>query len=80
MHIVGVQPEREDIVAMHVAALLFPIIKYIQLDVNAIQDDLTCTQLLQQWHVPSNDELNEPILYEDVVFEQASYEKKIENF
>ena len=27
------------------------------------------------WHVPRNDELSELILYEDVIFEKASYEK-----
>ena len=59
----------------HVVALMFQIIEYIQLELKEIPDDLTCTQLLQQWHVPRNDELNEPILYEDVVFERASYEK-----
>ena len=59
----------------HVVALMFQIIEYIQLELQEIPDDLTCTQLLQQWHVPRNDELNEPILYEDVVFERASYEK-----
>ena len=59
----------------YVVALLFQIIEYIQMDFKAILDDLTCTQLLQQWHVPKNNELKEPILYEDVVFERASCEK-----
>lgn len=59
----------------HVVALLFQLLEYIQLDLKVIPDDLTCTQLLQQWHVPRSDELEEPILYEDVVFERASYEK-----
>ena len=59
----------------HVVAMLFQIIKYVQLELTEVPDDLTCTQLLQQWHVPRNDELNEPILYEDVIFEKASYEK-----
>ena len=40
-----------------------------------LPDDLTCTQLLR--HVPRNYELEEPIRYEDVVFERvhASYDK-----
>ena len=59
----------------HVAALLFQLLEYIQLDSKVVPDDLTCTQLLQQLHVPRSDELEEPILYEDVVFERASYEK-----
>ena len=61
----------------HVVALMFQIIEYVQLELKEIPDDLTCTQLLQQWHVPRNDELNEPILYEDVIFERASYTKDI---
>ena len=40
----------------HVVALLFQLLKYIQLDLKVIPDDLTCTQVLQQWHVPRNDE------------------------
>ncbi len=56
-------------------ALLFQLLEYIQLDATVIPDDFTSTQLLQQWHVPTNDELDEAILYEDVVFERASYEK-----
>ena len=42
----------------HVVALMFQIIEYVQLQLKEIPDDLTCTQLLQQWHVPRNDELN----------------------
>ena len=34
----------------HVAALLFQILDYIQLELTEVPDDLTCTQLLQQWH------------------------------
>ena len=51
----------------HVVVLLFQLLEYIQLDSKVIPDYLTCAQLLQQWHVPRNDELEEPILYEDVV-------------
>ena len=61
----------------HVVALMFQIIEYVQLELKEIPDDLTCTQLLQLCHVPRNDELNEPILYEDVIFERASYAKDI---
>ena len=48
----------------HAVALLFQLLEYIQLDSKVIPDDLICTQLLQQWHVPRNDG-----------FERASYEK-----
>ena len=36
----------------HIVALLFQIIEYKQLGMTEIPDQLTCTQLLQQWHVP----------------------------
>ena len=45
----------------HVPAVLFQIIDYIQLDLTEVSDDLTCAQLLQQWHVPSCNETDEPI-------------------
>ncbi|CAB4036604.1 Hypothetical predicted protein, partial [Paramuricea clavata] len=33
-------------------------------------------ELLQRhWHVPRTDELDEPVLYEDITFEKASYKK-----
>ena len=48
-------------------ALLFQLLEYIQLDSKVIPDDLTCIQLLQQWHVPRSDELEEPILYEHFI-------------
>ena len=61
----------------HVAALLFQILDYIQLELVEVPDDLTCTQLLQQWHVPRSDETDEPVLVEDLHFEKASYEKDV---
>ena len=59
----------------HVAALLFQVIDYIQLELSEVPDDLTCTQILQQWHVPRTDELDKPVLYEDITCEKASYKK-----
>ena len=61
----------------HVVALLFQIIEYKQLDLTEVPDDPTCTQLLQQWHVPRKDELDEAVLYEDIVFAKAVYEKDV---
>ena len=34
---------------------------------------MTCTQVLQQWHVPKGDE----VLYEDMTFEKTSYEQNV---
>ena len=59
----------------HVAALLFQILDYIQLELTEVPDDPTCIQLLQQWHVPRSDETDEAMLFEDLSFEKASYEK-----
>ena len=59
----------------HVAAVLFQILDYIELELKEVPDDLTCTQVLQQWHVPRGDEVDKPVLYEDMTFEKARYEK-----
>ena len=42
-----------------------------------IPDHPTCTQLLQQWHVPRKDESDQPVLYENIVFQKAEYQKDI---
>ena len=61
----------------HVVAVLFQVIDYIQLELTEVPDDLTCTQILQQWHVPKTSEVSEPILYEDMTFEKPSYERDV---
>ncbi|XP_028417051.1 uncharacterized protein LOC114541314 [Dendronephthya gigantea] len=61
----------------HVVALLFQIIEYKQLDMTEIPDTPTCTELLQQWHVPRKDESDKPVLYENIPFKKATYEKDI---
>ena len=61
----------------HVVALLFQIIEYKQLDMTEIPDHPTCTQLLQQWHVPRKDESDQPVLHENIVFQKAEYQKDI---
>ena len=59
----------------HIVALLFQIIEYKQIDLTDIPDDLTCTQVLQQWHVPRKDECDEAVLYEDIKFVKTSHDK-----
>ena len=59
----------------HIAALLFQILDYIQLELKEVPDNVTSTQLLQQWHVPRADESDEAVLFEDIKFEKASLEK-----
>ena len=47
----------------HIVAMLFQIIEYKQIDLTDTPDDLTCIQVLQQWHVPGKDECDEAVLY-----------------
>ena len=60
----------------HVAALLFQLLDFIQLELTEVPDDLTCTQLLQQWHVPRNDKLETALLFDQVKFTKATSKKE----
>ena len=46
----------------HVAAALFQMLDFIELELTEVPDDLTCTQLLQQWHVPSCEDIKTAVL------------------
>ena len=59
-----------------VAALLFQLLDYIRLELTEVPDDLTCTQLLQQWHVPPNDKLETAFLFDQVKFAKATRKKE----
>ncbi len=59
----------------HVAAILFQLLDYTELDLNEVPDDKTCTQQLQQWHVPKKSDSKGPVLFEDLIFPQDTYEK-----
>ena len=59
----------------HVAAILFQLLDYTELDSNEVPDDKTCTQQLQQWHVPKKSDSKGPVLFEDLIFPQDTYEK-----
>ena len=37
----------------HVAALIYTTLDYVNMDTKEIPRDLTCTQVVQKWHVPS---------------------------
>ena len=57
----------------HVAALLFQILDYIQVELTEVPDDLTCTQLLQQWHVPNAGEKHDiTVLFDQVKISKAT--------
>ncbi len=61
----------------HVAALLFQILDYIELELTEVPDDLTCTQLLQQWHVPnSSEKLATAVLFDQVKMSKATSKRE----
>ena len=55
----------------HIVAILFKTIEYKLLD-------LTEIPLLQQWYAPRKDESDEPVLYENISFNIAIYEKDVQ--
>ena len=57
----------------HVAATLYQLLDYIELDLSDIPDDKTCTQELQKWHVPRKNTTQAAMLFEDLIFPQDSY-------
>ena len=36
----------------HVAAALYQLVDYTELDLKEVPDDKTCTYIFQKWHVP----------------------------
>ena len=60
----------------HVAALLFQLLDFTQLELTEVPDDLTCTQLLQQQHVPPNEKLETALLFDQVKFTKATCKKE----
>ena len=44
------------------------MLDFIELELTEVPDDLTCTQLLQPWHVPSCEDIKTAVLFEIVKF------------
>ena len=59
----------------HVAAALYQLVDYKELDIKSVPDDKTCTDLLQQWHVPGEAANTEAILFSNLTFQKADFEK-----
>jgi len=59
----------------HVAALLYQLVDYKQLDMKVVPDDKTWTDVLQKWHVPGEGPNIEPIKFSDLTFEKANISK-----
>ena len=62
-----------------VAALLYQILDFIQLELTEDPDDLTCTQLLQQWHVLASHDLKTAVLFDNIKFSKATSTRKCYN-
>ena len=58
----------------HVAALLFQLLDYKELELNEVPVELSCTEKLQSWNVPKTDKKG-AVLFEDLLFEQADYRR-----
>ena len=61
----------------HVAAVLYQLVDYRQLNVQSVPEDKTCTDLLQQWHVPGEGGNVEPIKFLALTFEKADLNKDL---
>ena len=59
----------------HVAAMLYQIIDYVQLELLEVPLSLTCTQVLQKWNVPHGEASDDAVLFEDRAFKKSSYLK-----
>jgi len=61
----------------HVAALLFTLLDYTNMELKSIPATLTCTQVAQKWHQPlsTNMTLNHAAKFSELVFEKAEVGK-----
>ena len=63
----------------HVAAALFQVLDFIVLELTEVPDDLTCSKLLQQRHVPSCEDIKTVVLFDSVKFSKAISTKSSSN-
>ena len=63
----------------HVAAVLYQLCEYKELDLKIVPDDKTCTEILQTWNIPGETKNNKAILFSDLIFEKADAEKDKNN-
>ncbi len=59
----------------HVAATLYTLWDYSKLGLKVVPDDLTCTQVAQKWHVPTQAARQsiKAVCFEDLSFEKADF-------
>lgn len=61
----------------HVAALLYTLLDFVNLNLHQIPQELTCTQVAQKWSVPSDSSktLKKAVKFEELSFEKAEFNK-----
>lgn len=59
----------------HVAAALYQIHDFVELGLKTIPDDRTCTDILQQWNVPTTAHYGKIQRFSELCFEKADFEK-----
>ena len=66
----------------HVAALLYTILDFVNLNLKHIPMELTCTQLPQRWSVPSGSSktLDKAAKFEEMLFEKADVNKPTKRY
>ena len=57
----------------HVTALLYRLLDYKNLEPKEVPDDVSCTQVLEQWSIPSNCSTTKVVKFEELTFEKADY-------
>ena len=61
----------------HVAALLYTLLDFINMDTKEVPKDLTCTQVGQRWNVPSTSSQGAKVFkFNNLIFEKAEETKK----
>ena len=65
----------------HVAAVLYTLLDYLNLQLKEVPDDVKCTQVLQKWSIPSlrSGETTKASKFEDLIFEYAEYLRDAQN-
>ncbi|XP_028418783.1 uncharacterized protein LOC114544312 [Dendronephthya gigantea] len=66
----------------HVAALLYTILDFVNLNLKHVPVELTCTQLPQKWSVPSGSSktLDKAVKFEEMLFEKADVNKPAKRY
>ena len=74
---VAVKQDKGDAVN-HVVALPHTVLDFVNLNLQQVPEELTCTQVAQKWSVPSGSSktLKKAVKFEELIFEKAEANKK----